>query len=73
MSSTSVLARLYPVMLALSNISVGVGLYLTDVLFFAVLLWITGALVLIGVLSSTAPALFPYINDTREISRRHPR
>lgn len=73
MSVPSILARFYPVLLAFGNISVGVGLYVTDALFFAVLLWISAALVLIGALSSVAPALFPYTNDTGGMSRRHPR
>lgn len=73
MSVTPVIARLYPVVLALANTSLGVGLYATDALLFAVLMWTSGVLVLVGLLSSVATALFPRLEDTRDGSRRHPR
>ncbi|MEF8782684.1 MAG: hypothetical protein V5A39_05300 [Haloarculaceae archaeon] len=46
MNASAVTGRLYPVALALANIGVGVGLYLIGALFFALLLWICGGLVL---------------------------
>lgn len=73
MSNTPVIASLYPVMLALGNISVGVGLYVTGALVFAVLMWTTGALVLIGLVSAVAPGLFPPLEGKRDVSHRHPR
>jgi|APHM01.1.fsa_nt_gi hypothetical protein len=43
---------LYPVALAGANIGVGVGLYETGTLFFALILWLSGALVVAGLASS---------------------
>lgn len=73
MTSTPAIATLYPVMLALANIGVGVGLYLTGTLVFAVPMWIAGSIVLIGLLSSVAPGFFPTPGNTRYVSHRHPK
>jgi len=69
MSVTPVITKLYPVVLALANTSLGIGLYATDALVFAVLMWITGALVLIGLLSSVAPGVLPRLEGLRDVSR----
>lgn len=61
MSVTPVISKLYPVVLALANTSLGFGFYTTDVLLFAVLMWTTGVLVLIGLLSSVALGLLPHV------------
>ncbi len=69
MSVTPVISKLYPVVLALANTSLGVGFYATDAFVFAVLMWTTGALVLVGLLSSVAPGLLPRVEGTRDVSR----
>jgi len=68
MSVTPVITKLYPVVLALANTSLGVGLYATDALVFAVLMWTSGVLVLIGLLSTVAPGLLPRLEGTRDVS-----
>lgn len=45
---------LYPVVLALANIGVGVGLYETGILLLALVLWLCGVLVLAGFVSSVS-------------------
>lgn len=43
---------LCPIVLVLSNIGLGVGLYETGILLLAVLLWFSGILVIVGIISS---------------------
>jgi hypothetical protein len=52
MDLSAVAGRLYPLALALSNVGVGVGLYLTGAVFFATLLWASGALVVLALVSA---------------------
>lgn len=51
MDTAAVTDGLYPVALALANIGLGVALYVTGALFFALLLWLSGALVLVAMIS----------------------
>jgi membrane protein implicated in regulation of membrane protease activity len=67
MSVAPILARLYPVVLALANIAVGVGLYATGTLFFAVLMWTGGVVVLVWLGSPATPARFRRHDETREL------
>lgn len=73
MSLTQVIAKLYPIMLALANTSLGIGLYAIDALLFAALMWTSGTLVLVGFISSIVPGLIPRLEAPRDVSRRHPR
>jgi hypothetical protein len=59
MNLSAVTGGLYPFALALANIGVGVGLYLTGALFFALLLWTSAALVLAALVTAAgrAPSL----------------
>lgn len=43
---------LCPIVLVLSNIGLGVGLYEIGILLLALVLWLTGALVIVGFVSS---------------------
>lgn len=52
MNASAVTGTLYPTALALANIGLGVVLYLTGTLVFALLLWAGGALVLAGMVST---------------------
>lgn len=52
MNVSGISAALYPILLALGNIGLGVGLYDTGIPLLALLLWVTGALVIVGFLSS---------------------
>lgn len=52
MNPTALTEWLYPLALALTNIGVGVGLYMTGALFFAALLWLGGGLVLAAMTST---------------------
>jgi hypothetical protein len=52
MNATALTERLYPLALALTNVGVGLGLYMTGALFFAALLWLGGGLVLAAMTST---------------------
>lgn len=52
MNVTGMADTAYPIVLALSNIGLGVGLYETGILLLALLLWFSGMLVLVGSISS---------------------
>lgn len=52
MNVSGIANTLYPVGLALANIGLGVGLYERELLLLALILWLTGALVLVGFLSA---------------------
>lgn len=54
MNVSGIADTLYPFVLALANIGVGVGLYETGILILALVLWLSGALVLAGVVSSVS-------------------
>jgi hypothetical protein len=57
MHSLAETGNLYPAALALANIGVGAGLYATGAFFFALLLWLSGALVLAATVPSVNRAL----------------
>lgn len=67
MSVTPVITKLYPIGLALANTGLGVGLFATDALLLAVLMWASATLLLVGLLSSVAPAMFSRLEDIRNV------
>jgi len=57
MNLSGVANTLYPIALALANIGVGLGLYETGILLLTLVLWLGGALVLAGFVSSISRRL----------------
>ncbi len=57
MNVSGVANTLYPIVLALANIGIGLGLYETGILLLALVLWLGGALVLAGFVSSVTRRL----------------
>lgn len=52
MNVSGIGTTLYPIVLAVGNIGLGIGLYDTGILLLALVLWLTGTLVLVGFVSS---------------------
>ena len=59
MNGSRLAEALYPVVLAFTNIGLGVGLYEIGILVLALVLWLTGALVIVGFVSSPELGVTP--------------
>lgn len=71
MSLAPIIAKLYPVALALANAIVGVGGLATDAPVLAALMWVSGALVLIGFVSSVTPVVIRRLHHREVLSDAH--